>query len=163
MNIRPATLDAAAAISALILPLAAKFIAHEFSAEGPRCLLDSMAPEAIRGYLARGFRYHVAQHNGPLLAVAGTRDNRHLYHLFVAEPAQGQGLARALWAVAKQACRDAGNPGEFTVNASRFAAGFYEKLGFERQGEEAVRHGIIAVPMRLCERTPSLPPLRSAR
>jgi GNAT superfamily N-acetyltransferase len=163
VNIRPATLHDAAAISVLIAPLAEKFITHEFSETGARCLLGSLTPEAIRGYLASGFRYHVAEDNGQLLGVVGTRDNRHLYHLFVAEPAQGRGLARALWAVAKQACQDAGHAGEFTVNASQGAVGFYEKLGFERAGEDAVRNGVIAVPMRRCERTASPARLRSAR
>lgn len=155
MNIRSATLDDAATISALIAPLAEKFIAHEFSEEGARCLLGSLTPEAIRGYLASGFRYHVAEDYGQLLGVVGTRDSRHLYHLFVAESAQGRGFAQALWAVAKQACQDAGYAGEFTVNASQGAVGFYEKLGFERAGEDTVRNGVITVPMRLCERMAS--------
>ena len=58
--------------------------------------------------------YHVAEDAGRLVGVVAVRDNKHLYHLFVAEPHQGQGLARELWSVAKAACVAAGNSGEFT-------------------------------------------------
>ncbi|MFO1432895.1 MAG: GNAT family N-acetyltransferase [Candidatus Competibacteraceae bacterium] len=155
VHIGLATLDEAAAISALTTLLAEKFIAHAFSEEGARYLFRSLTPAAIGNALASGFRYHIARNDRQWLGVVGTRDNCHLYHLFVTEPAQGQGLGRSLWAVAKQACREAGHAGEFTVNASRFAVGFYQKLGFEPQGEEITSHGVIAVPMRLCERTAS--------
>jgi hypothetical protein len=50
--------------------------------------------------------------------------------------------------VAQQVCREAGNPGEFTVNSSRFAAGFYERLGFKRERLD-VRDGVTAIAMRL--------------
>ena len=150
VTIRLATLADAESISALIAPLAEKYIAHEFSEEGYRTLLDSMTPDAIRGYIAKGFRYHVAEESGGVVGVVATRDNSHLYHLLVAERSQGRGLARELWQVARQACREAGNPGEFTVNSSRFAVGLYEKLGFKREGED-IRAGVVTIAMRLRE------------
>lgn len=148
MRIRRATLADADPISGLITPLAEKYIAREFSEQGYQTLLGSIAPDAIRGYLAGGFRYHVAEEAGGIVGVVGTRDNSHLYHLFVAEEFQGKGLAREMWRVAQQACREAGNPGEFTVNSSRFAVGLYEKLGFTREREH-VRGAVVAIAMRL--------------
>jgi GNAT superfamily N-acetyltransferase len=149
VKIRAATLNDATAISALLLELTARYIAHEFSTEAANRLLGSMEEPAIRGYLASGYRYHVAEENGELVGVIGVRDNRHLYHLFVAEPFQGKGLARALWQAARAASLEACNPGVFTVNSSRFAVGLYEKLGFVGHGEVVDESGVIHIPMKL--------------
>lgn len=150
MKIRLATADDAGSISTLILPLAEKYIAHEFSEQGSRKLLSGMTPVAIRNYIDSGFRYHVAEQSGRIVGVVATRDNSHLYHLFVAEPYQGRGLARRLWDSARRACREAGNPGEYTVNSSRLAVGMYEKLGFRREKERIIE-GVAAVSMRFRE------------
>jgi GNAT superfamily N-acetyltransferase len=147
MLIRLADIDDAVAISHLITPLAKTHIAHEFSPEGATNLLSSMTVEAIEEYLGSGYRYHVALDGGRLVGVVGVRDNKHLYHLFVAEAYQGQGLARELWSVAKEACLEAGNPGEFTVNSSRFALGMYKTFGFTESGPPENNQGVIYFPM----------------
>lgn len=148
MEIRKATIEDAPAISELIRPLAEQYIAHEFSPEGAANLLASMEPEAIEGYLASGYEYHVAEEEGELAGVVGVRDNSHLYHLFVADDFGGRGLARRLWGVARDACRQAGSVGEFTVNSSRFAVGMYRKLGFVETGPPETRQGVTSIPMK---------------
>ena len=150
LRIRLATAADTDAISSLIVPLAKKYIAHEFSSEGRRQLLASMAPEAIRGFIDKGFRFHVGEEAGQVIGVVGTRDNNHLFHLFVAEEFQGRGLAFTLWQVARKACLEAGGQGEFTVNSSRNAVGYYEQLGFVREHEDN-RNGVISIAMRLRE------------
>lgn len=147
-RIRFATIEDTAAISALITPLAETYIVHEFADSGARALLESVAPQAIARYIESGYRYYVMEGPSELIGVVATRDNSHLYHLFVAESSQGSGLARRLWQTAKEACESAGHRGDFTVNSSRFAVGFYEQLGFVREGLEVERGGVIAVPMR---------------
>ena len=137
MKIRLATVDDAPRISSLIRDLAKEFIAHEFSEEGANVLLGSMDEPSIRGYIESGYRYHIAEEGSGLAGVVAVRDNSHLYHLFVSEHFQGQGLARRLWEVAKTASLSAGNPGLFTVNSSRYAVGMYENFGFVR----AIRRG----------------------
>ena len=151
--IREATVDDAAAISGLIRPLAEKFIAVDFSPAGARNLLASMEPDAVAGYFELGYKYHVAEQDGVLAGVVAVRDNSHLYHLFVAEPFQGRGVARRLWQTARDACRRAGNPGSFTVKSSRFAVVVYRKLGFVESGPPESRDGITCFPMELtgCE------------
>jgi len=149
VRIRAATSNDASAISTLIRDLAARYIAHELSAEAANRLLGSMEEAAIRDYLNAGYRYHVAEENGELAGVVAVRDNRHLYHLFVSEDFQGRGLARELWEVAKAAGLEAGNPGVFTVNSSRYAVGMYEKFGFVRQAEVVDAAGVICIPMKL--------------
>ncbi len=136
-------------ISRLISDLATRYIAHEFSPEGAQQLLASLEERAIEGYFQLGYRYHVAEAEGAMAGVVGTRDNRHLYHLFVADEYQGRGLATQLWRVAREACLAAGGTREFTVNSSRFAAGFYEKLGFAREADFQEHGGVVSVPMKL--------------
>ena len=123
MNIRQADIKDAEAISAVMYPLAEKYIAHELSSQGRSVLLASMTAEAIQRYFGQGYHYHVAQVRGQAIGVVGVRENRHLYHLFVAESHERNGIARALWKTALQACRLTGNTGEFTANASRTAQG----------------------------------------
>ena len=142
-----ATVADARAISELILPLATKFIAHEFSEEGQRNLLRSMEPDAIEGFFHAGHRYHVAEVEGRVVGVVGVRDNSHVHHLFVAEDHQRCGLARELWKVARDVCLEAGNPGRFTVFSSKYALGVYRAFGFIESGPPEIKDEVIATPM----------------
>jgi GNAT superfamily N-acetyltransferase len=110
-----------------------------------------MEAKAIEGYLSSGYRYHVAEEQGSIVGIVGTRENKHLYHLFVLDSHKGRGIAQALWRVAREACRTAGNTGGYTVNSSRFALKFYRKLGFIEASAEENRNGVISVPMRSME------------
>jgi predicted GNAT family N-acyltransferase len=87
--------------------------------------------------------------------VIGVRDNKHLYRLFVAKAQQKQGRATKLWHVAREACIAAYNPGEFTVNSSKFAVLFYRKPGFVQAGMPENRGGVLATPMQLTENEPN--------
>ncbi len=55
----------------------------------------------------------------------------------------------------RRARRGAGNPGLFTVNASNYAVGVYEALGFARTAPIQCKNGIYFNPMQLDERTGS--------
>ena len=149
VKIRPAQRSDATIISAFLVPLVAKFVNHEFDPPTRERFLSTFSPTAIEGYLDSGFRYHLAESQGSLVGVVSTRDDSHLYHLFVAESTQGTGLGRRLWQIAREASLAAGYRGDFTVNSSRFAVGFYERLGFERDGPENIKDGVVSVPMRL--------------
>jgi GNAT superfamily N-acetyltransferase len=149
VHIHEATIEDARAISDLIRPLAEHYIAQEFSPESAAILLASMDAGAIEAYMTSGYKYHVAEDDGMLVGVVGVRDNSHLYHLFVADDFRGRGVARELWRVARDACRVAGNIGEFTVNSSRFAVGMYRKLGFVETGPPDEKNGVTSIPMKL--------------
>jgi GNAT superfamily N-acetyltransferase len=95
------------------------------------------------------YRYLVAEAEGRLAGVAAMRDDRHLYHLFIAPAAQGLGLARRLWTMLLEAALQAGDPGEFTVNSSLAAVPVYERFGFRAAGPRTEANGIAFVPMRL--------------
>jgi GNAT superfamily N-acetyltransferase len=151
LNVRPATPADANAISRLIVPLVEKHVAYAFEPAAAARLLDSMSAAALRGYIAAGYRYHLAEDGGGVAGVVSTRDDRHLYHLFVADRVSRRGLGTRLWRVALAACRQAGYGGDITVNSSRYAEGFYRKLGFHRERVRC-RAGIVTVEMRFSGR-----------
>ncbi|NKE71654.1 GNAT family N-acetyltransferase [Candidatus Manganitrophus noduliformans] len=149
MKIRPAVIDDAPAISALVSALAREFIVPDFTEAAAKRLLEEMDTASIRKYIASGCRYHVAEEGGKIIGAVAVKENGHLFHLFVSKDFQGRGIARALWETAKGASLAAGNPRRFTVNASLAAVGVYEKLGFVRQSEPVRKSGIVYVPMML--------------
>jgi GNAT superfamily N-acetyltransferase len=149
IKIRPATQEDSADISELLITLTNKFIAVDFSNEGVKNILHSMQPKAISYYFDRGYRYHVGEIENGVMGVVGTRDNSHLYHLFVSESEQGKGYARELWDVAKASCIDNGNSGLFTVNSSLNAQEMYKSWGFVPIGGIRESGGVQDIPMNL--------------
>lgn len=149
MKIRPAVIDDAPGISALVSALAREFIVPDFTEDVAKRLLEGMDTASIRTYIASGYRYHVAEEGEEIIGAVGVKENGHLFHLFVSKDFQGRGIARALWETAKGASLAAGNPGRFTVNASLAAVGVYEKLGFVRQSEPVSKSGVVYVPMEM--------------
>ena len=150
MNIRVATISDADAISQLLTSLSETYIISGLAEEGKRNLLGSMAPSAIKGFFDRGFRYHVGEVNSEIIGVVGTRDNSHLFHLFVHSDYQGQKYASALWEVGRTACIESGsNPGYFTVNSSLNAQEVYKGWGFTPIAGIREGGGVKDVPMRM--------------
>lgn len=121
MQIRPARVDDAPAISALItrhLPLPTV----RPDGAGAGTFLEFIAPVAIQAYVtAPNFRYAVAELGPALAGVVAVRDGTHLFHLFVASEFQRQRIARRLWAHAMQAAQSAVRVEAFSVNSSLFA------------------------------------------
>lgn len=150
LHIRPAEPSDAAAISALVSALVTKFIAPDCSPSGAVILLNSMTTEAIAGYISQAnFDYQLATLEGELVAVVATRDNSHLYHLFVAEAYQSRGYAALLWQQAKKRCIARAGTQLFTVNASPYAESLYRRFGFVATQGRRESHGIVDVPMQL--------------
>ncbi|NMH66132.1 GNAT family N-acetyltransferase [Shewanella salipaludis] len=149
MELRQATSADIGQISALVTELVTKYIAPDCTPEGAELLLNAMTPEAFEGYLAAGYRYHVADIAGAIVGLVGIRDNAHLYHLFVADSHQGQGLSRRLWELAREVALAAGNEGVFTVNSALNAKDVYLRLGFVPLAGVRERAGIRDIPMEL--------------
>jgi len=142
--LREAVPDDAAAISALVWGLAQRWIAPDCSDAGVAVLMASMSEAKTRERLHEGHRYIVAERDGRIVGVAALRLPSHLYHLFVADDAQRQGLARRLWDGVRVHA-DALAP--VTVNASRHALAVYGRLGFEAVEAERFDRGIRSTPM----------------
>jgi GNAT superfamily N-acetyltransferase len=150
MKIRAARPGDSERISQLLCELSTKFITGDFSPEGAQYLLETMTPDAIRTCIQSGYEFHVAEgEDGRLAGVVGVKDNTHLYHLFVAEQYQRQGLARMLWQTAMQSCLARGNPGEFTVHSSAYARGAYKALGFTAHAGAKEKGGVVFYPMNI--------------
>lgn len=146
--IRSATSADAAAISALTLTLTQRWIAPDCTREGAGLLLASMETQPTLARIQSGYRYLVAEQGTVLRGVAALQLPHHLYHLFVADAAQHQGLARRLWNALRDADHHATQPAEYTVNAACHAVAAYRRLGFVVEGPEQVAQGIPSTPMR---------------
>jgi GNAT superfamily N-acetyltransferase len=149
MKIRDATRRDVQAISDLARSLTEKYVVPEFPGPAREALLLSMGVNGIEKQMDIGCQYHVAEIDGHVVGVVGIKDNKHLYHLFVAEPFQRRGIGRELWSHAMRKCLEAGNPGEFSVNSSTYAQRAYESFGFVAQAGPLERNGIVSIPMVL--------------
>ena len=136
-------------VANLLSELASAYIINEFEQPAQERFLAKNNANAIREFIAIGYRYHVAESNGELAGFVGVRGNAHLYHLFVAAPLQGKGIGRALWEFAKRECEVSGHRGAFTVNSSNNAVPIYERWGFRRAGPPENSNGIVYNPMKL--------------
>ncbi|WP_010587343.1 GNAT family N-acetyltransferase [Schlesneria paludicola] len=132
----------------LTTSLAERFITRDCTQEGALNLVDSMNESQTHERFAGAYRYFVACDDGEIVGVVATQEDRHLYHLFVAERYHRRGIGRDLWQIARQACITNGNRGHFTVNSSRGSRGVYESFGFVAQPEVVV-NGVPFVPMSL--------------
>jgi GNAT superfamily N-acetyltransferase len=156
LTIREATPEDAGRISALIAALARHFLADPHRPEDAAAFFETITPSAIADSIASGrYRYHLAEAAGELAGIVGVRDAGHLYHLMVAEPLHGQGIASTLWGAAKKAASSDGNTGRFTVNSSLNAVPVYRRFGFAATGAVQVQNGIAFVPMELGGGSPS--------
>ncbi|WP_153446859.1 GNAT family N-acetyltransferase [Vibrio algicola] len=150
VNIRSAVISDSKAISELILPLAKKYICPTCDASAHYILLNSMSEENVGKYLSTNYNYVIAvTANDEVVGVAGVRDNSHLYHLFVDDNFQGNGLSRQLWEAVKEESIKNGNSGIFTVNSAVNAESVYSRFGFKRTEGIRNRQGMIDIPMLL--------------
>jgi ribosomal protein S18 acetylase RimI-like enzyme len=138
-------LSHAAPISKLIVSLMDAFA--EPGADTSQ-FLASVSPQAEADYLSDArYWYRVALVDDAFVGVISMRE-AHLKHLFIAPPLQKRGIGQALWQAALQQLRQE-RAQVVTVKSAPDAIGFYEKLGFQREGEIVSGHGVRVQPMRL--------------
>ena len=149
MNFRKGTLVDARSIAELIGSFQSE-LTLDPSGVGAEQYLASVSEQAERRYLeSPRYSFIVAEESGTVLGFIAIRDNTHLFHLFVARPFHGHGVARRLWHAARQEALCRGNPGVFTVNSSLNAIAVYKAFGFVPSGPVTTAHGIPFLPMRL--------------
>jgi GNAT superfamily N-acetyltransferase len=158
MLIRPLEETDIPQVARLLRVLAAQFIVHESPPEGAATFLRENDEEAIRGYRARGMVYHVAQAGAELAGFIAMRERSHLFHLFVDQRWQRQGLARRLWEVAQATALERGPLAAFTVNSSNHALPVYEAFGFVRTAPMQCVKGLYFNPMALSLSAPLVGP-----
>ena len=149
MQIRLANHHDADSISALILNVKHFFTVNK-NGEGAEEFLKSITPASVAAFIvADNFNYFVATIDDELAGVVAIRDNKHLFHLFVAPKFQRRKIAEQLWHFAKNNAVELGNKNEFTVNSTLYAVPVYERFGFKIDGPRVEMHGIAFVPMKL--------------
>lgn len=149
MKIRPATTNDSIAISSLIFSVAHYFTLHP-QGVGAEEFFKTIQPSSIANYIADNkFLYFAAFIENELAGVVAMRDNKHLFHLFVAPKFQRLGIAKRLWIFIKDVAIRAGNNRGFTVNSTEYALPIYERFGFKASGHKVEANGITFVPMKL--------------
>lgn len=149
MRIRPLTDHDFPAVAQLMSALSQEFFLHEGSAAAAATFVRDNDETALRAFVGTGIVYHVAEQDGQIVGFIAMREHKHLFHMFVDKQHHRQGIARALWAVARQAAMEAGNPGVFTVNSSNYAVPVYQALGFVQTEPMQFRNGLYYNPMQL--------------
>ena len=149
MQIRPIADTDIAAVAAMMRALSQEFIVHEGSAAAASSFVRENDEPDLRGFIGAGIMYHVAEKAGHIVGFIAVREQKHLFHMFVAKQHHRQGIAAALWKVARQAAMEAGNPGLFTVNSSNFAVPVYRAMGFVQTEPTQSKNGIFYNPMLL--------------
>lgn len=149
--IRPLRDDDIPRVAAMLRALALEFIVDEFAPEAASTFLRANDRAGIERNLAHGMVYHVATIGEELAGFVGMREHQHVFHLFVGKAWHGGGMARALWARARECALAAGGAPPFTINASNFAVPAYERLGFVRTGPVAQVNGVYYNPMQWTE------------
>ncbi len=82
--------------------------------------------------------------------VGRRNETPHVDLLFVEKEMHGQGIAREIVRRLLDIARQNDPAAErVTVNATRYAAPFYARVGFQPSGEERVEGGIISTPMEI--------------
>jgi len=146
--IRSATVEDAAAISALVTASVREHIASSLSDGGLSHLLSEMTTENQASRIRNGYQYFVALESDRLIGTAAIRPPAHLYYLFVDTQHQRRGIARQLWNHARDWIASSTNHGPITVNSSLNAITGYERLGFTIAGPPEENHGVRYQPMR---------------
>lgn len=149
MQIRPLIADDIPAVAHLMRALSTEFIVNESSSAAASTFVRENDENGLRGFVDAGVRYHVAERDGRIVGFIAVRDQTHLFHMFVDKRHHRQGIARALWSVARQAAIEAGNRGVFTVNSSNYALPVYKALGFVQTESMQFKHGLYYNPMKL--------------
>jgi len=138
-----------AAVARLMRALSEEFIVNEGSAAAASSFIRENNEDGLRNFVRAGIVYHVAEQDGQLLGFIALRAHKHLFHMFVDKQHHRQGIARALWSVARQVAMDAGNPGVFTVNSSNYAVPAYQAMGFVQTEPTQCKNGLFYNPMQL--------------
>lgn len=151
LTIRLAREDDARAIGVLVRRCTRRDVLPDQSARAAAHLMATMTARAEREQIRAGKRYHVAEIGGRLAGVVATRDDSHIFRLFVSRRFRRRGVARALLRRAIADCRQRAGTRRFTLYASAFAIPAYRRLGFVATGRVVARgpKGVAAAPMVL--------------
>jgi len=134
-----------------------EFIASEFSEEGIEEFYKYSNPREFLKRAESGYFSRVAESQNKLAGMIEIKDKSHISMLYVEKAFHKKGVAKGLIRIAlEEVTSSRGNHDNITVNSSRYAVPFYEKLGFIQFEEEKTIYGVFHIPMivkytKLCE------------
>jgi GNAT superfamily N-acetyltransferase len=132
----------------LVWTVFSEFEAPEYDPEGINVFREYIAYDSISEMLSAGTMHVWGSFEGDVLTgVIATRGPGHISLFFVRKEYQRRGIARTLFAVVEQYCRNL-NLNSITVNSSPYAVAAYRRLGFVDTGLETVTNGMRFTPMR---------------
>lgn len=123
-----------------------KFEAPDYSKEGVENFFKFANYETIKENLNKNMKMYVAEVNKKIVGVIGYRDNSHINLLFVLEEYQYNGIAKALYNLVIENCKNSGAQ-KVTVNSSPYAHNVYLKFGFIDDNQMQEVDGIKFYPM----------------
>ena len=123
-----------------------KFEAPDYSKQGIESFFKFANYETIKENFSKNMKMYVAKVNEKIVGVIGYRDNSHINLLFVLEEYQHNGIAKALYNLVLENCKNA-NTKRITVNSSPYAHNVYLKLGFIDDNQMQEVDGIKFYPM----------------
>lgn len=145
MNIRRALVDDAKQIKELVVSLS------HFYLEDSNSLLPEWFSKTLeisefeRRLSSEEFTNYVYALNDVIIGYISFKDVCHLYHLFVAENYQGQGISKELWHYATSNS----DVSTYTVRSSLYAVPVYKSFGFIESSDASIKDGIGFQPMKL--------------
>lgn len=125
---------------ALVNRVFLQFEAPDYPPEGVATFQAFLHDEAAVSALT----FYGAFVDDQLVGVLATRGNSHIALFFVEPCFQRQGIGRALFVAARDACR----ADVMTVHSSPYAVEIYRRLGFHALSGEQQNDGIRFTPMR---------------
>ena len=145
MGIREASKDDAKNICKLVTSLS-RYYLDEGQSDFPEWFLSTLRVNEFENRLKSAEYYNlVYEVENHIVGYISMNENGHLYHLFVSEQYQGNGIARQLWNQITRKCKSS----KYTVQSSMYAIPVYKAFGFNEAGPAGVKGGIHFQPMEL--------------
>ena len=147
---RPARTGEEAAVSNLVARSFNEFIAPDFLEEGIEGFFKYANPRSLAKRSEGAHFILVAEVEGEIAGMIEIREMKHISMLFVDKAYHRKSIGKELLKLALERIKsESSPPEEITVNSSRFAVPFYERLGFVKTCDEKIIYGVVHVPMAL--------------
>ena len=145
MAIRQASEADVVQISELVKSLAHYYL-DELEAKLPAWLANTLTDQAFFTRItSSAYVNFVYEKQGVIIGYIAIKKPNHLYHLFVSEQFQGNGISRLLW----EYVISNGQYSSFTLRSSIYAIPIYKKFGFIESGSIGKKDGVSFQPMEL--------------
>lgn len=144
MTIRKTKVSDAPAIRELVLSLTHFYLEHDTDPL-PQWFLSTLdTAEFEKRLTSTQFTSFVCIQDDTIIGYIALKNPGHLYHLFVNEAHQGQGISRQLWNHLITHAKS----GTYTVRSSLHAVPVYQRFGFEISESVATKDGLSFQSMK---------------